>query len=122
MLAERGDLALDDPVTRFLPAFPSSGRTITVRHLLSHTSGLADYLDRPNSMAWAAGEHTVQELIDAFKDRPASFAPGQKAAYSNSNYVLLGAIVEKITGRAFGQFVEASLFAPLGSEASAAER
>jgi CubicO group peptidase (beta-lactamase class C family) len=117
-LAERGDLALDDPVTKFLPAFPSSGRTITLRHLLSHTAGLADYLDRPDSMAWAAREHTVEELVGEIGSRPPSFGPGQKIAYCNSNYVLLGAIVEKITGRTFAQFVEASLFAPLGMKST----
>lgn len=114
MLAERGTLALDDPVTKLLPAFPSSGRAVTVRHLLSHTSGFADYLDRPNSMEWARSEYTVQELIDAFKDRPASFPLGQKHGYSNSNYVLLGAIIETVAGLPFDRFVEANLFAPLG--------
>jgi CubicO group peptidase (beta-lactamase class C family) len=116
MLVERGDLSLDDPVAKFLPALAPSHPALEVRHLLSHTSGLADYLDRPDSMAWAEGEHPVQELVDGIKSRPVSFAPGQKAAYSNSNYVLLGAIVEKITGRSFSEFVEASLFSPLGMQ------
>jgi D-alanyl-D-alanine carboxypeptidase len=114
MLADRGKLALDDPVTKFLPEYPAAGQKIAVRHLLSHTSGLADYLDRPDSMAWARSEYTVQDLIDAFKDRPASFAPGEKNVYSNSNYILLGAIIEKLSGVTFGQFVEANLFRPLG--------
>ena len=114
MLAERGKLALDDAVTKFLPAYPAPGQKIAVRHLLSHTSGLADYLDRPDSMAWARNEYTVQNLIDAFKDRPASFAPGEKNVYSNSNYVLLGAIIEKIAGVSFGEFARTNLFGPLG--------
>jgi len=114
MLAERGALALDDTVTRLLPAYPASGQTITVRHLLSHTSGLADYLDRPDSMEWANHEHTVQALVDAFKDRPSTFAPGQQYTYSNSDYVLLGAIVEKVSGMSFAAFAEANLFKPLG--------
>jgi CubicO group peptidase (beta-lactamase class C family) len=117
-LVERGRIALDDPVTRILPAYPVSGRTITVRHLLSHTSGLADYLDRPNSMAWANNEYRVQDLIDAFKDRPASFAPGERNVYSNSNYVLLGAIIEKVSDLTFGRFVATSIFGPLGMKST----
>jgi CubicO group peptidase (beta-lactamase class C family) len=120
MLAEKNQLALDDPVAKILPASPVSGQ-ITVRHLLSHTAGLADYLDRPDSMAWARNEHTVQDLIDAFKDKRSSFEPGQKNVYSNSNYVLLGAIIEKVSGVSFGQFVQANLFGPLGMTSTSCE-
>ena len=119
MLAERGAIALDDPVTKHLPSSPPAWRDVTVRHLLSHTSGLPNYLDRPNSMEWAAREYPVQQLIDSFKDWPAVFAPGERSAYSNSNYVLLGAIIEKVSGVPFDRFVETSVFAPLGMTATA---
>ncbi len=118
MLAERGAIALDDPVTKHLASSPPAWRDVTVRHLLSHTSGLPNYLDRPNSMEWAAREHTVRQLIDSFKDWPPVFAPGERSAYSNSNYVLLGAIVEKVSGLPFDRFVETSIFAPLGMTAT----
>lgn len=118
MLVERGAIALDDPVTKHLPSSPPAWRDVTVRHLLSHTSGLPNYLDRPNSMEWAAREYTVQQLIDSFKDWPVVFAPGDRSAYSNSNYVLLGAIVEKVSGLTFDRFVETSIFAPLGMTAT----
>jgi D-alanyl-D-alanine carboxypeptidase len=114
MLAERGQLALDDLVAKILPASSAWTRDITVRHLLSHTAGLADYLDRPDSMAWARSEHSVQDLVDGFKDKRASFAPGERNVYSNSNYVVLGAIIEKVSGVPFDQFVKTNLFAPLG--------
>ena len=119
MLAERGAVALDDPVTEHLPSSPPAWRAVAIRHLLSHTSGLSNYLDRPNSMEWAAREYTVQQLVDSFKDRPAVFAPGERSAYSNSNYVLLGAIVEKVSGLPFDRFVDTSIFAPLGMTATA---
>jgi CubicO group peptidase (beta-lactamase class C family) len=119
MLAERGAIALDDPVTTHLPSSPPAWRAVTIRHLLSHTSGLPNYLDRPNSMEWAAREYTVQQLIESFRDWPAVFAPGERSAYSNSNYVLLGAIVEKVSGLPFDRFVETSVFAPLGMTATA---
>jgi D-alanyl-D-alanine carboxypeptidase len=119
MLVERGAITLDDPVTKHLPSSPPAWRDVTVRHLLSHTSGLPNYLDRPNSMEWAAREYTVQQLIDSFKDWPAVFAPGERSTYSNSNYVLLGAIIEKVSGMPFDRFVETSIFAPLGMTATA---
>jgi CubicO group peptidase (beta-lactamase class C family) len=120
MLAEKNQLVLDDPVVSILPASPVSGQ-ITVRHLLSHTAGLADYLDRPDSMAWARSEHTVQDLVSAFKDKRSPFAPGEKNAYSNSNYVLLGAIIEKVSGISFGRFVKANIFGPLNMTSTSCE-
>ncbi len=119
MLVERGAIALDDPVAKHLPSSPPAWRDVTVRHLLSHTSGLPNYLNRPNSMEWAARKYTVQQLIDSFKDWPAVFAPGERSAYSNSNYVLLGAMIEKVSGVPFDRFVETSIFAPLGMTATA---
>ncbi len=119
MLAERGRLSLDDTVAKFFPALLASGEKITVRHLLAHTSGIADYLDRPDSMAWARNEHSVQDLLDGFKDRPSSFAPGEKTAYSNSNAVLLGAIIEKIAGVRFGEFARTGRVEPQGLAATA---
>jgi len=114
MLAEKNQLTLDDAAAKILPASPAAWRQITVRHLLSHTSGLADYLDRPDSMAWARSEYTVQDLVDAVKARPPIFAPGERSVYNNSGYILLGAIIEKLSGVTFSQFVETNLFRPLG--------
>lgn len=118
MLAEQGQLDLEAPVVKYLPGYPAPGREMKLRHLLSHTSGLTDYLDRPDSMAWARNEYTVDQLIGAFKDRPASFAPGEKNVYSNSNYILLGAILEKVSGVAFGEFVKRNIFEPLGMKST----
>lgn len=118
MLAEQGKLDLEAPVVKYLPAYPSLGGEIAGWHLLSHTSGLAEYLDRPDSMNWARNEYTLEQLIDAFKDRPTSFAPGEKNVYSNSNYILLGAILKKVSGVGFGEFVKRNIFDPLGMKST----
>jgi CubicO group peptidase (beta-lactamase class C family) len=121
MLSEKRKLALDDAVAKILPASPAAWQQITVKHLLSHTAGLANYLDRPDSMTWARNEYTPSEIIDTFKDRPAAFAPGEQSIYSPSNYILLGAIVEKVSGVSFGEFVKTNLFAPLGMTSTSCE-
>ena len=86
----------------------------TLRDLLGHTSGIHDYLDRPDNMRWVRGEYTVKELIDSFKDRDPDFAPGERMAYSNSNYILLGAILEKVTGLPLSAAVQDLVLRPLG--------
>jgi len=121
MLSEKDKLVLDDAVAKILSASPPAWQKITVKHLLSHTAGLANYLDRPDSMAWARSEHTPSDLIDTFKDRGAAFPPGEQSVYSPSNYILLGAIIEKLSGVSFGQFVKTNLFAPLGMTSTSCE-
>ncbi len=118
MLAEQGKLDLEAPVAKYLPEFPAPGRDVRLRQLLSHTSGLAEYLDRPDSMEWARGEYTVAQLLDTFKLRPAAFAPGEKNVYSNSNYILLGAILEKVSGLGFGEYVKRNLLDALGMKST----
>lgn len=119
VLAEQRKLDLQEPAAKFFPGNPAAGRGVALWHLLTHTSGLADYLDRPDFMDWVRNEHTVPELIDSFKDRAASFPPGTKNVYSNSNYILLGALIEKLSGTGFGEFVKTSIFDPLGMKNTA---
>lgn len=115
-LADEGKLAVEDPITKYLPDYPTQGHTITVEHLLTHTSGIANYTDIPGY--WLGprirADLTTDELIAVFRDLPMEFAPGTRFAYSNSGYVLLGAIVEKVSGQAFAEYVRERLFAPLG--------
>jgi len=119
MLADQGRIALDSPVTTYLPDYPAAGRGITVRHLLSHTAGLPEYLDRPDVFAFVGQERPVQDLVASFRDRPAVFAPGERDAYSNSNYILLGAILERVSGVGFGELVRTRIFGPLGMRSTA---
>jgi D-alanyl-D-alanine carboxypeptidase len=112
-LAGQGKLALDDDITRFLPGYPTHGQRITIENLLTHTSGIKNYTDLAE---WRKGEFhglSLFQLIDRFKDQPADFAPGEKWLYDNSGYVLLGAIVEKVTGQPYAAWLAEHVTGPL---------
>jgi len=114
MLAEQGKLGLQDEITKFLPDYPTQGRTITVENLLTHTSGIQSYTDMPEWLPLWRKDFTVNELVDFFKNKPMTFEPGRKWVYNNSGYVLLGAIIERVSGQTYEQFVDAHIFKPLG--------
>ena len=113
-LHEQGKLGLDDDMHEFLPDFPTQGNTVTIRHLLTHTSGIHSYTSDGEFMHKRTGlELTHDQLLAEFKDDPFDFAPGEKWAYNNSGYYLLGMIIEKISGKPYGEFVEDEFFTPL---------
>ena len=118
MLAEDGELGLDDAITKYLPDYPTQGVEITVRHLLTHTSGIAEVLDREDAREWIRQDKSVEELIDSFAHREMAFRPGQASAYSNSNYVLLAAIVARVSGETYAEFVRTRIFEPAGMEST----
>lgn len=118
MLVEEGLLALDDPITKFLPDYPTHEHTITVQHLLRHTSGIKSYTAMPEWLPLWRKDFTVPELVDFFKDQPMDFAPGERFAYSNSGYILLGAIIEKASGQTYEQFIQGRIFDALGMKHS----
>lgn len=118
MLAEEGLLALDDPITRFLPDYPTHAHTITVEHLLTHTSGIKSYTSMPEWRPLWRKDFAVHELIDFFKYQPMEFAPGTRFNYNNSGYHLLGAIIEKVSGKTYEQFLQERIFEPLGMRQS----
>ena len=114
ILAENGKLRLDDPASKYIADYPWKKGVPAIRDLLGHTSGIHDYLDRPDNMKSVRGEYTVKELLDSFKDGDADFAPGERMAYSNSNYILLGAILEKVVGQPLSAVVQDLVLRPLG--------
>lgn len=114
MLMEQGKLSLSDEITKFLPDYPTQGHKITIEHLLTHTSGIKSYTSLPEWLPLWRKDMTMKELIDLFKNKPMEFAPGDSWNYNNSAFVLLGAIIEKITGQSYGEFVEKNIFTPLG--------
>jgi D-alanyl-D-alanine carboxypeptidase len=118
-LADEGRLGLDDPIARHLPGLVPGGEAITVRQLLNHTSGLYDYAhERDWSTNRWRGEarwrtYRPQELLDVAFAHPPYFAPGQGWHYSNTNYVLAGLLVEKLTGEPYGDAVTERIIRPL---------
>jgi len=115
MLAEEGKLNVSDPITKHLPDYPSHGHNITIEHLLNHTSGIFSYTGIPGYMNQEIRRDlTTDELVDVFKNLPMDFAPGDRWRYNNSGYVLLGAIIEAVSGQSYPAFVEERIFKPLG--------
>ncbi len=114
-LVEQGKISLDDPLSKYLPGYPEPGGTATVRQLLNHTSGIMPYTAIPGFMSEGktGRPYTTTELIATFKDHPVQFKPGEKWEYNNSGYVLLGAILEKVTGKSWDSAVQDLIVGPL---------
>lgn len=112
ILVEQGKLKLDDKVSTYIPNYPN-GDLITIHHLLTHTSGIKDFTKVKGLNKIAKEDLTAKELIDFFKEEPMNFAPGEKFEYSNAGYVLLGYIIEWVTGKRYGEFIEENIFKPL---------
>jgi len=112
LLVQRGQLSLDTFLVSVFPDFPSYGSKITVRHLLNHTSGLTDYEDLiPSTQVQQLTDQDVLNLLK--KQNGLYFSPGSQYRYSNGGYVLLGLIVESLSGQNFAEFLEENIFRPL---------
>ncbi|MEM7158831.1 MAG: serine hydrolase domain-containing protein [Myxococcota bacterium] len=112
-LAAADRLRLDDPVSRYLPYWPN-GERITLEHLLSHRSGIPNYTDMQSFEAWKRQEHTLQTAASWFRNLPLEFDPGTDTSPSNSNYMLLGLVLESITGQPHHEVVAEQVLEPLG--------
>ena len=114
ILDERRKLSLDDDITKFLPDYPTDGHRITIRHLLTHTSGIKRLHSSKEYWTRIREDVTPDELIGMFKNGPMEFAPGDQYRYCNSGYHLLGKIVEQASGQPFEQFLRSHVFERLG--------
>jgi CubicO group peptidase (beta-lactamase class C family) len=112
-LQEDGKLNVTDELSKFFPDFPR-GDEVTIHHLLTHSSGIKSFTSKSDFYATVASSATSQEMIDSFKSDPFDFNPGEKFAYNNSGYFLLGAIVEKVSGQSFNDYLRDTFFEPLG--------
>jgi CubicO group peptidase (beta-lactamase class C family) len=111
-----GKLSIQDEIIKFIPDYPTHGHKVTIAHLLTHTSGIRDFTSYENFREIEGNDYSPAEFIDIFKNRPMLSAPGEAYSYSNAGYFLLGAIIEKVSGKTYGQFMEDEFFKPLGME------
>jgi CubicO group peptidase (beta-lactamase class C family) len=114
-LAEEGKLAVTDPLEEFFPGFPKG---VTLHQLLTHTSGIRSYTDKPDFMGKVNRPVTPADLIASFQNDPPDFAPGKGFHYNNSAYFLLGEIVAKVSGKSFADYLQDTFFGPLGMKDS----
>ena len=112
-LLEQNKLSLQDDITCFFPDYPTQGNSITIEHLLTHTSGIKSYTQMPGFRSIEKQDMSSAELIDFFKSQPLEFEPGTQWSYSNSGYFLLGYIIEKVSGSSYAQYIEEVFFRPL---------
>ena len=118
-LAEEGKLDLQDDITKYIEDYPTHGHTITIEHLLTHSSGIKSYTSMEE---WTdevrRKDFTPPELVDFFKNQPMDFVPGEEFRYNNSAYFLLGYIVEIVSGKTYENYIDETFFKPLGMNSS----
>lgn len=113
LLEERGKLKVDDPVKMYLPDTPAAWDKITIYHLLTHTSGIPNFTEFGDYLPTQVVATTPEKIVARFRDKPLDFQPGENWKYSNSGYVLLGYLIEKVSGKSYSQFIEENIFNPL---------
>src|SRR5687768_3454680 len=118
LLVEDGKIGLDDKITKYLSGLPEAWNGVTVRQLLTHTSGIPNFVSDQGSgaaiLAFSQKVSSPEEIIGWAAARPLKFAPGEGRRYSSTGYQLLGMIIEKVSGKPWGQFLQDRIFAPLG--------
>jgi CubicO group peptidase (beta-lactamase class C family) len=122
LLQERGKLKVQDPISRYLTALPEAWRSITIHQLLTHTSGIPNYTDSPQLKKINRTGATPQEMIALVADKPLDFKPGSRWHYTNTGYILLGMMIEKISGQPYADFMKHNMFEPLGMMNSGYDR
>lgn len=118
LLEERGKLKVDDPVKKYMTDAPAAWDKVTIFNLLTHTSGIPSFTGFPDYASTEAIATTPEKLVERFRDKPLEFQPGEKWNYSNSGYVLLGYLIEKISQQSYREFVQENIFTPLGMKDS----
>jgi CubicO group peptidase (beta-lactamase class C family) len=113
-LVEQGKLKLDVPISTYLPDYPKkTGDIITIHHLLTHSSGIPNMTSFPGFSKVSRNSYSPLQLVNLFADSTLQFEPGKNYAYSNSGYILLGYIIEKVTGKSYEQVLQENIFTPL---------
>jgi len=119
LLQQQGKLHLSDAITTYFPDFSPHWNAITIEHLLTHTAGIKNYNDLDGFIRiWSRADLTPRELTTLFADLPLEFTPGTRFAYTNSGYVLLGLLIETLSGMSYDEFIRTQIFVPLGMKRS----
>jgi CubicO group peptidase (beta-lactamase class C family) len=118
LLEERGKLKTDDPVKKYMPDAPAAWDSMTIFNVLTHTAGIPSFTEFPDYGPTEGLPTTPEKLVARFRDKPLEFQPGEKWKYSNSGYVLLGYLIEKITGSTYQKFLQDNIFTPLNMKDS----
>ncbi|MBT2623001.1 serine hydrolase domain-containing protein [Chryseobacterium sp. ISL-6] len=113
ILEQEGKLNVNDPVSKYIKDYPS-GDKITLHHLLTHTSGIKDFTKMKSLSGIAQKEMKPEMMVDFFKNEPVDFAPGEKFEYNNSGYVVLGYLIELISGNTYEDFIQKNIFDKAG--------
>jgi len=113
LLQQDGKLSINDPVSRYLADAPKAWEKITIAELLGHTSGIPDFTSLKEFGTWRMNPHSVEEELAFFRDKPLEFEPGSCFDYSNSNYEVLGAIIEKVSGKKYAELLRERILDPL---------
>jgi CubicO group peptidase (beta-lactamase class C family) len=114
LLQDEGKLDVQDSICKYVASCPAAWQPVTLHHLLIHASGISDYTNFADFPSLIGTAVTVQGLIDRFKPLPLEFTPGSRWSYSNSGYVLLGYVIEQVSGEPYGNFLAENIFVPLG--------
>lgn len=116
-LEEEGKLSIQDDISKYIEDYPTHGHTITIEHLLTHTSGIKSYTGLKK---WDSEMHKKDfspvEMVDFFKNEPMDFAPGEQFRYNNSAYFILGYIIELVSGKKYDEYLAQNFFEPLGMD------
>ena len=112
-LCQQGRIALDCPLAAYLPNLPESWNAVTVRHCLAHQSGIPAYTDVEAYWRLTRAEKSHEQILDLVRDLPPRFPPGERHAYDNSGFYLLGMVIEAVTQQSYADYLRAAIFEPL---------
>lgn len=118
LLEEQGKLNFQDEIVKFIPDYPTQGNKMTIHHLLTHTSGIKDFTKMKELRSISKKDLSPKELVDFFKNEPMDFNSGEQFKYNNSGYIVLGYIIEIVSGQSYEDFIQKNIFDKLEMEAT----
>jgi CubicO group peptidase (beta-lactamase class C family) len=118
LLEQQKKLTVQDPLCTYIERCPEAWKPVTLHHLLSHTSGILDFTETVAGKALGKTGATTDQILDLIRDKPLEFVPGSKRVYSHSGFVLLGLVIERVSGQPYGDFMRQQIFEPLAMQHS----